>query len=256
MQFSERVRARVFGLLALTTAFLAGLGGQAVQAHQPGFTTTFHELERCDFKSVGSNTYFVLIPGYRQVLVDRAEDVRLTVTVLNETKRIRLGERSIEARIVEERETQDGVLFEVARNFFAICDESNSAFYFGEEVDFYGPDGRTIIGHEGSWEAGKQGAMPGLQMPSTPLLGARYHQEVAPGVAQDRAEIISIGETVRTRAGTFRQVLRTEETTPLEPGSAYKLYAPGIGLIQDGGLELQRCSGISRDPCTRSRGSD
>jgi hypothetical protein len=46
-----------------------------------------------------------------------------------------------------------------------------------------------------------------------------------------------------TPAGTFKQVLRTEETTPLEPGEKeYKLYAPGVGLIQDNTLKLVRYS--------------
>jgi hypothetical protein len=34
-------------------------------------------------------------------------------------------------------------------------------------------------------------------------------------------------------------VLKTDETTPLEPkNKEYKLYAPGIGLINEGGLLL------------------
>ena len=71
------------------------------------------------------------------------------------------------------------------------------------------------------------------------MLGSRYYQEMAPSVAMDRAEIISITETMKTPAGNFTDVLKTEETTPIEPKEKeYKYYAPGVGLIQDENLIL------------------
>jgi hypothetical protein len=41
-------------------------------------------------------------------------------------------------------------------------------------------------------------------------------------------------------AGRFDRCLKTRETTPLESGTEYKHYAPGVGLLQDGGLKLVR----------------
>jgi len=35
------------------------------------------------------------------------------------------------------------------------------------------------------------------------LLGSRYYQEIAPGVAMDRAEVLSITDTLATPAGYF-----------------------------------------------------
>jgi hypothetical protein len=171
------------------------------------------------------------------VLAGKEDDtpVGLTITVLNETRRI----GKVETRIVEERHTEDGDLIEVSRNYFAICRQTNSVFYFGEEVDFI-EDG-AVVGHAGAWLAGVNGARPGLIMPGLALVGARYYQEIAPGVALDRAEIISIDEVLRTPAGRFTRCLKTVETTPLEPGATdFKVYAPGIGLIQDGPLLLVR----------------
>ena len=99
-------------------------------------------------------------------------------------------------------------------------------------------DGK-ITSHEGSWLAGVKEAKFGLMMAGTPLLKARYHQEVAPGAAMDRAEIVSNSETVKTPAGEFKNCLKIEETTPLEPGNiGYKYYAAGIGLVKDGKLLL------------------
>ena len=44
-------------------------------------------------------------------------------------------------------------------------------------------------------------------------------------------------------AGTFKQVLKTEETNPLKPGEKeFKFYAPGIGLIQDEAIKLVKYS--------------
>jgi hypothetical protein len=104
-------------------------------------------------------------------------------------------------------------------------------------VDFYEND--QVVSHEGTWHAGVGGAKAGLQMAGLILLGARYFQEVAPRVAMDRAEIVSMDEVVRTPAGRFADVLKTRETTPLEPGTVeLKYYAPGVGLIKDGELEL------------------
>ena len=102
-------------------------------------------------------------------------------------------------------------------------------------------DAGKVTGHGGSWHSGENGAKFGLMMPGTPLLGSRYCQEVAPGVAMDRAEIVSLSEAVDTPAGKWTDCVRTEETTPIEAGSKeYKSYARGIGLVRDGHLRLAK----------------
>ena len=80
-------------------------------------------------------------------------------------------------RVVEERETKGSQVVEVSRNFFVICKRTNNVYYFGEDVDIY-RDGK-IVGHDGAWLAGEGGARFGLAMPGSPLLGARYYQEIA-----------------------------------------------------------------------------
>jgi hypothetical protein len=201
------------------------------------WTETFSE-EESDLASAGKNPYFILQPGHKLVFEENQGDkkTRLVITVLAETKKV----GNVETRIVEERETENGELTEISRNYYAISRRTNSVYYFGEDVDEY-KDGK-VAGHGGTWLAGVDGAKYGLMMAGTPLVGARYCQEVAPGKAMDRAEVVSLTETLETKAGTFKNCLKTEETTPLEPGSkAYKVYAPGVGLIKDGGLELVEC---------------
>jgi hypothetical protein len=43
---------------------------------------------------------------------------------------------------------------------------------------------------------------------------------------------------VTTPAGTFEKCLKTAESTPLERGREFKLYAPGVCLVADGSLLL------------------
>lgn len=222
--------------LSLLLAALAGAGlATSVQApSKSGWADTF-AVDKKDFVSAGSNTYFRLEPGYRLKFEGREglSRVTLLITVLEETKLV----DGVETRIVEERESKGGKLVEVSRNYFAFNTADRGVYYFGEEVDIY-RDGK-IIAHEGAWESGKAGARFGLMIPGQAVLGARYYQEFAPGVAMDRAEIAALHETLKTPAGEFKDCLKVAETTPLEKGAKeYKLYAPGIGLIKDASLLL------------------
>lgn len=224
--------AKLSVVFILCLFFLAGGILEGTKAGKEEWTSSFNIQER-RFSSTGKNRFFILEPGYRLVLENRAgkNTEKLVITVLEETKTI----AGIETRIVEERETKNGKLVEISRNFFAICRETNSVFYFGEEVDIYKKG--KVVKHEGAWQAGGK-ARAGVMMPGLILLGARYYQEMAPGVALDRAEIVSLNETLETPAGVFKNCLKVEETTPLERAREYKLYAPGIGLVKDEDLLL------------------
>ena len=193
------------------------------------WTDSFHQ-EDCTFSSVGRNRFFILQPGHQLVLESAEEKVVITVT--NETKEV----GGIITRVVEEREEENGMLKEVSRNFFAICKEHGDVFYFGEEVDDY-EDGK-IVGHSGAWRADEKDSKAGILMPGTVLLGARHYQEIAPN-AKDRAEILADDVTMTTPVGTFKNCIRVEETSGLDPDEkCYKTYAPGVGLIQDEDLLL------------------
>jgi hypothetical protein len=208
---------------------------QGESERETEYTTSFR-AEDCTFSSTGRNPFFILEPNYQLLLAggDASEAAEVTITVLNETRQV----NGTETRVVEERESIGGELVEISRNFFAICEETNSVFYFGEEVDDY--ESGNIISHEGAWLAGEDANTPGVIMPGTILLGARYYQEIAPNVALDRAEIIDMGEVIQTPSGDFTDTLITRETTPLEPDVAeLKYYAVGIGLIQEEDLMLE-----------------
>jgi len=223
------MRLRFAALLVASGAGVA-LTAQALRPADRTWTTAF-VLDPGELVTTGRNPYFILEPGYVLALEDGK--TRLLITVLGETLRI----DNVETRVVEERETVNGELVEISRNFFALSTRTNAVFYFGEDVDMF-KNGK-VVSHEGAWRAGENGARFGLAIPGLPLLAAKYYQEIAPGVAMDRAEIVGLDETVKTPAGEFSGVLKVAETTPLEPGvRELKYYARGVGLVMDGTLRL------------------
>ncbi|HSC05590.1 MAG TPA: hypothetical protein VLD59_02055 [Steroidobacteraceae bacterium] len=235
-----------FGLLMLV--FVPWNAPQA-QEEEPEFTDEF-PLEDCHFSTVGGNPYFILKPR-RQLYFTNArcvdsgecEDLEeLWITVKPTVRKVRLeidGRlRNVWTRVVQERETENAELKEISRNFFADCAPLHDVYYFGEEVDIY-EDGE-IVSHEGAWLAGRNGARPGIIMPDSGfILGQRYFQELAPGVALDRAEHVETGVEITVPAGTFEDCIEVTETTPFNPNEeSTKVYCRDVGLVIDGDLEL------------------
>jgi hypothetical protein len=198
-------------------------------------------INKSELASTGVNPYFNLKPGYQLVFegTEKGQKASNTITVLKDTKII----DGVETRVVEERALSNGTISEVSRNYFAISKTTGVVYYFGEDVDEYDASGR-VTGHSGTWHAGENGAKAGIMMNSDIKKGLRYYQEVAPKVAMDRAEIVNVSESATVPAGKYTDVIKIEETTPIEPGyKAYKFYAKGIGLIKDGDLLLVSMSG-------------
>jgi hypothetical protein len=217
--------------------------GELVPTSVQSCESTWQEefgISECTLVSTGRNRYFILEPGF-QLVLEGGREV-LTITVLDETVDV----DGIQTRVVEEREWRNGDLIEVSRNFFAMCEKTEDVFCFGEEVDMY--SGGKLASHSGAWRAGERNAKPGLIMPGNPRLGMQYYQEIAPGVAMDRAEIVSLDETLTTPAGSFSKSLKTREGTALNPAEReFKTYAPGIGLIQDQNLLLAEYGSIKKE---------
>ena len=188
-----------------------------------------------------SNPYFILTPGLRLTYEgrERVRPVRVVATVLPGSRVV----NGTSARVLEERESVRGELTELSLNYFAPDSVSGDVRYLGEDVDEY-RRGR-VIGHGGSWRAGRRGAKAGMAMPGEPRVGQSFSMEAAAGVAMDRARVLSVTDTVRTPAGSWGSCVKVEETSPLEPGSrSLKYYAPGVGLVRDGKLSLVKLERI------------
>src|SRR5258705_127577 len=202
---------------------------QSPQSKPTGWRETF-PVSKTDLARTGSNAYLAIQPG-KVLKLAHGKD-RLTVSILPDTKTV----DGVTTGVLEEREEKNGQLIEVSRNFFATDRNTGDVYYFGEEVDNY-KDGR-IINHESAWRAGKKGARFGLMIPGQPKVGDKFYQEIAPKVALDRVEVVSVDETVKTPAGTFHHCVHLRETTPLEADVSHKYYAPGVGMIKDDEFEL------------------
>jgi hypothetical protein len=166
------------------------------------------------------------------------------VTVTRRTKRIANG---VEARVVHDVVTEDGKLVEVTDDWYA-QDRAGNIWYLGEDTTEY-ENGRPVS-KEGSFEAGVDGARPGIIMPAHPRVGMRYRQEYYRGHAEDRARVMSLRERAEVPFGFFGRTLMTRDENPLQPrGLEYKFYARGVGPV----LAVSVSGGSDREELVRFR---
>ncbi len=181
-----------------------------------------------DFVAVIDNPYFPLIPG-TTFIYDGEEDgipIHEEFTVTHDTKMI-LG---VTVTVIRDEVFTDGVLFERAFDWHA-QDVFGNVWYFGEDTAEFDAEG-NIVSTEGSWEAGVNGAQPGIIMEADPEVGDTYFQEFAPDVAVDAARVLSVTRRVSIDFGDFDDVLLTKEWSTLEHGFIeHKYYALDKGLI-------------------------
>lgn len=219
-------RQRFF--IALTSGLALLFAMASIATAKPKPSPPLPDIDPANFVRKVTNTLFPLRPG-TTFFYEGTEDgipTRNVVYVTHDTKRI-LG---VNCTVVRDRVFEDGVLVEETFDWYAQDVEGN-VWYFGEDSKELDPDG-NVISTEGSWQAGVDGARPGIIMRADPQVGDRYYQEFAPGVAEDQARVLSLDESACVRTGCFDNLLLTKEWTQLEPGVAeHKYYAEGIGFI-------------------------
>jgi hypothetical protein len=240
-------------VLCLSLFFaLAGVGCKDNGGGGNACPETNVSLAVCDPEDGGpfslniNNPFFPLVVGSESMLEgedDEGAMVLLIITVLDEEEVV----AGVTTRVLEEMEFVDGELIEVSRNFFAQAPDG-TVCYFGEEVDIC-EDGLDQVGdeffcdgeepsHEGAWRADEPGNQPGIIMLADPEVGDIYSQEIAPGVAEDQAEVLALGMPIEVPAGEFEDTLTTEDCNPLDGGTDIKVFVNGIGLAIDENLEL------------------
>jgi len=212
-------------IVAVAAAFPAAATAALPHGSQPV------NLDPADFTTKIDNKFWPMRPGSRWVYRDtdsegaRARDV---VTVTHRTKLIANG---ITARVVHDVVTEDGELAEVTDDYYA-QDRAGNIWYLGEATATYA-NGKPKS-TEGSFEAGVDGAQPGVIMAARPRVGLHYRSEYYKGHAEDRARVMSLRQMAGVPFGFFPRgrVLMTAETTPLEPQVLeYKFYARGVGPV-------------------------
>ena len=196
----------------------------------PGDGGQYHpRLRPADFVERIDNPYLPMPVGARWVYEGRGdgEPERNTVTVTADRRQI-LG---IPAVVVHDVVMTGGEVTEDTYDWYA-QDRRGNVWYLGEDTREL-EHGRTTS-TKGSWEAGVDGAQPGIVMPAHPTVGQAYRQEMLRGEAEDMGEVVATGVTRRIGNTTYDGLVVTREWTPLEPDVVEeKTYADGIGLVLD-----------------------
>ena len=211
--------ATALGLLVLAAPAVAGLpkGSEPVNLNPADFTTNI------------DNPYWPMKVGSRWVYRETAPDgtkQRVVVTVTDKTKQIANG---ITARVVHDVVTEKGKPVEVTDDWYA-QDKAGNIWYLGEFTTEYENGKPTTT--SGSFEAGVDGAQPGIIMPAKPRPGLSYRQEYYKGEAEDKASIVSLRKQAEVPFGHFKKVLMTEDLNPLKPKILeFKFFAKGVGPV-------------------------
>jgi len=231
-------------LLALSAncimLLVAACDGRAAQTVRSPETPYAPAIDPADFIAEINNPYMPLVPGTTYVYDGNTEkgNEHNEVVVSPETRLI-LGVTCV---VVKDQVMVDGVLEEATLDWYA-QDRQGNVWYFGEDSNEY-KDG-VVVSAKGSWEAGVNGAMPGIVMKAAPAVGDTYRQEYYEGEAEDWAEVLSLSESATVTTGSYSEVLMTNEWSALDSPPVYehKYYAKGIGFIMtrylEGGYELK-----------------
>jgi len=200
------------------------------------------QIDPARFVEQVDNEFFPLVPGttFLYELASGSEHVEIYVT---EERREVMG---VSCVVVRDREYEDEELVEETHDWYA-QDADGNVWYFGEDTKEL--EGGEVVSIAGSWEAGVDGALPGIVMKGQLVVGESYSQEYYKGHAEDMGEVLRLGDTVTVPYGSFEDVLVTKEWTPLEPGvEEQKYYAPGVGLILEveGGDRMELVSVTGR----------
>ena len=231
-------------IVSTVAAFVVGPQQAVVGAGVPPAADASRTLPAMFVQGV-DNPYYPLTPGttlvYKGVRDGRSQTDRVFVT--DRTRQI----QGVDAMVVRDVATHRDTLIEKTFDWFAQDDQGN-VWYLGEDTKEYDRHGH-VTSTEGSWEAGVNGAQPGIIMEANPQPPDGYRQEFLAGHAEDQAWILHRGGSLQVPHGRVHQVLRTMEWTRLEPNVVdQKYYAPGLGIVYEvtvaGGQEVAKLARV------------
>jgi hypothetical protein len=198
-------------------------------------------LDPLEFTTEIDNPYWPMEPGTRWTYLEidpEGGELTVEVTVTTATKTVANG---IEARVVRDTVRRAGEVVEDTFDWYA-QDAAGAIWYLGEDTAEF--EGGEIVSRDGSFEAGVDGALPGIAVPADPRPGMSYRQEYFAGEAEDNGAVLSVEELVEVPYGRFEDSLLTRDTNALEPDVAeLKFYAPGVGPV----LTLDISGGSGRE---------
>ena len=195
-------------------------------------------IDSSNFVSGVTNPYYSLKPGTTHVYlgVEDGEAIHVEDYVTNITRTI-LGVKTTQVR---NRDIIKGKIAEETTDWYA-QDKDGNVWYFGEDVKEF--QNGVVTSTRGSWEAGVNGAKPGILIEGDPKIGDTFRQEYYKGEAEDMAQVAGIGLNATTKLGNYSNVILVKEWSQFEPGKFFwKYYAKGAGRI----LEIVNGTGTGR----------
>jgi len=216
----------LLGVATVATAVTCGAGGATAATPPPQQYAPV--ITPADFVREVTNPYYPLKPGTTFIYRGRekAGTSLNRYAVTRDTKTI-LG---VPCVVIRDKLSLNGRLIEDTQDWYA-QDKRGDVWYFGEATTQL-KDG-AVLGHVGSWQAGVQGAQPGIIMPAHPRLGQPYRQEYRKGVAEDMAKALSLAMSATVPYGSFHAVWVMREWSAIDPAAAEdKYYAPGVGFVK------------------------
>lgn len=223
-------------MIGAAGVLLMGCGDNGEPSGVPG-------IDPKDFQTTIDNEFFPLSSLGPKVFEGAERDpetgevtaTRVESAVLPDTAEV----GNVPVLVVEEKDYENGGLVESTLDYYA-QHKDGTVYYFGERVDEY-EEGK-VVGHSGQWLAGEGENQPGVFMPATVEVGQKFEQERAPGVAEDRSKVVTVGESRTTPAGTFTDCIKTEDFDPIGGVTESKFYCSSVGLVReelpDGYLDL------------------
>jgi hypothetical protein len=222
------------------TVTVGGTTTEAAAAALPVGDKPF-EIDPSQFTINIDNPYWPMKPGSQWIFreTDAEGSVsKVVVTVLDKTKMIANG---VEARVLHDQVSEDGQVKEDTFDWYA-QDADGNLWYLGEDTTEY-ENGKPKT-TEGSWEAGVDGALPGIIMPADPQVGMTYREEYYKGHAEDGASIIGTDALAKVPYGRYTGGIQTRNFSGIEPNVIEeKIYAKGVGVV----LEITVSGGSDRD---------
>ena len=219
----------VAGLIAIAT-----VGAQASTSPPPSKLAPIHghyapQIDPANFVRTVDNPYLPFKPGTRIHFEGVSGKTPQTddEVVLHRTKKV-LG---VTATVVRDTVSEHGRAVERTFDWYA-QDKQGNVWYMGELA--LEPKNGKFVKASDSWEAGVNGAKPGIIMPAHPKPGDTYRQEYSPRAkALDEARVLRLTGTATVPAGHFTRVLVTSEFSPVDAEIAQKFYAAGVGEVSE-----------------------
>ena len=225
-----RITSTVAALLVMGWGAAACNSSGPAGPTDPGYDPL---IDASNFGGPIDNPFFPLVPGTTFHYEGEFEDgVETNDVIVTGDTRVILG---ITAVVVHDLVYLEGELIEETFDWYA-QDLDGNVWYLGE--DSREIEAGEVVSTAGSWEAGVNGAKPGIVMKADPQVGDRYYQEFLLGEAEDEARVVAVNQTVTVPFGTFNGCLQTEDFTRLEPDAReHKFYCPGIGFVMEEALD-------------------